>query len=635
MIRQIYDWTRERAWLPIMLSLAGVFVYFFQLWHYAHMQYSVLDEGNYLYKGFLFATGRYVPFQDYGIWTNQMPLAFLIPGWAETVFGPGLRTGRYFAIVLAILMLVGLWLTSRRLGGNWMSLAVVWAVVLNPATTRMYSMFISQGLVACLLVWVMFFTLGADRRLWHLILGGLLAGVVVMTRINMLPVLALLILYVWWERGWKAALWVGGAELLVFGSVHAAYWPDILKIWARWLPGGLFPFLSPWLPPPNIPTWNPDAPLAFRIASFFLAFRFHFVALTGAVVAWLLWPRRLAWKAESHFRVAVFLSVLLLTLMALHFWAALGNDYCVFCFPTYTAFYSSLGLLLVSMTWSHWRQSLPLWRRVLAGTVMVGLLMGMAYSAEKILDTMFGDSFIKNLIALPIPRLSGGRILEGQAKLWAYFANRFHLSYETIYHATQTIFPLVLALVAGILILTIAAIISRRLVARTPTPGWTRGILGLLLFLTLGYVAAPSTLLGNGYQGYDCSGDQIAANEKVGEQLAQVIPPGSRVYWNGYSPASLTYLPDARIYPSQLNLTYSFRISDDPENLVRYGWWNQVLGYRWLSETDFVLITERNYKKNTWQTQILESSKYEELAPTSLTALCQNDSYIRIFRRKP
>ena len=321
--------------------------------------------------------------------------------------------------------------------------------------------------------------------------------------------------------------------------------------------------------------------------------------------------------------------------MALHAWAALGNDYCIFCFPTYTAFYSPLGLLLVSVSWSHWRQSLPLWRRVLAGTVMVGLLMGMAYSAEKIVNALFGDSFIKNLIALPIPRLSGGRILEGQAKLWAYFANRFHLSYETIYNATQTIFPLVLALLVGILILSGAAYVARRLTTRTPTPVWTRGILGLLLFLTLGYVAAPSTLLGNGYQGYDCSGDQIAANEKVGEQLAQVIPPGSQVYWNGYSPVLLLYLPGVNIYPAQLNLAYSFRISDVPEGLVRYGWWNQALGYQWLSETDFVLVMERNYNKNAWQKQILESSKYEELAPTSLTALCQNDSYIRIFRRRP
>jgi len=456
-----------------------------------------------------------------------------------------------------------------------------------------------------------------------------------MARINMLPLLVLLVLYVWWERGWKTALWVAAAELLVFGSVHAVYWPGILRIWARWLPGGLFPFLSPWFAPQNTPTWNPDAPLAFRVASFFLAFRFHFVALVGAVVAWLLWPRRSAWKAESQFRAAVFLSVLLTVLFALHAWAALGNDYCVFCFPTYTAFYSLLGLLLVSISWACWHQILPFWRRMLAGIVMFGLLMGIAYSAEDVVDTLFGDNFIKNLLFFPIPRLSGGRILEGQAKLWAFFANRFHLSYETIYNATQTILPLVLALLVGILILSVAAVVSRRLAARTPTRVWTRGILGLLLFLTLGYFASPSVLLGNGYQGYDCSGDQIAANEKVGEQLAQVIPPGSQVYWNGYSPVSLLYLPDAKIYPSQLNLAYSFRISDDPEGLVRYGWWNQTLRTQWLLETDFVLVTERNYLRNTWQAQVLESGKYEELAPTSLTALCQNDSYIRIFRRRP
>jgi hypothetical protein len=57
-----------------------------------------------------------------------MPLAFLIPGFAQVLFGPGLRTGRYLAIVLGGLMLLGLYLSTRRLAGKWWAAGVVLAL---------------------------------------------------------------------------------------------------------------------------------------------------------------------------------------------------------------------------------------------------------------------------------------------------------------------------------------------------------------------------------------------------------------------------------------------------------------------------------------------------------------------------
>ena len=83
-----------------ILALSGGIAYSIQSWIYTHTLPSVLDEGNYLYKGYLFVSGEYQPYQDYGVWTNHMPLSFLIPGWVQVWFGPGLRTGRYFAVFL-------------------------------------------------------------------------------------------------------------------------------------------------------------------------------------------------------------------------------------------------------------------------------------------------------------------------------------------------------------------------------------------------------------------------------------------------------------------------------------------------------------------------------------------------------
>jgi hypothetical protein len=607
----------QKPFLADGLSVIGMAIYALQIWMFAHLQISVLDEGLYLYKGWLFATGRYTPFQAYGAWTNQMPLAFLIPGWVERFFGPGLRTGRMLAIVLGMLMLLGLWLTARRLSGRWIAAGLVMAVTLNPAAVRMYAMAASQGLVACILACTLFFSLGADRKNWQLFTGGLLAGVAVMVRINLLPLLPFLVLYVLWERGWKAALWSLGGVLVAFGGLHLVYWPNILQLWAKWLP---LPFLKPWFPPKTIPTWNPDNPLGFRVASFFLAFRYHFAALAGALATWILWPSKGKLKDG---RIAVFLSFLFFSFFILHAWAALGNEYCVFCFPTYTSFYAGVGLLLAAITLPAWNLNPPLWRKGLGVISFLGLLTGMAYSAEGTAESLLGDLFYKRLLATPIPFLKG-------AQIWQVVANKFRLEYEVIYDATHVWFPVVVAVVFGLVVLAAAKIFmgSKNSAPLRGTSGLGVGIVALTL---IGSLFSPNPLLAGEYNSYDCQGDVIFGFEAAGAELARVIPAGSTVYWAGYSPVTLLALPGVTIYPSQLHGAYSFRIANDDDALLKYGWWNQHLAEKWLNEADFVLVEQRNLGNQDWlAAQLVNFERVLATKPQS----CRVDSSILVFRKK-
>ncbi len=597
------------------LSLVGILVFGALAWHFAQIQLSVLDEGLYLYKGWLFASGRYTPFQAYGPWTNQMPLAFLIPGWVQVLFGAGLRTGRSFAVLLDLFMALGLWLTARRLGGRWIALGVVWALALNPAAERMYAEAASQGLAACLLAWTMFFGLGDERPNWQLVLSGALAGAVVMVRINLLLLLPLLALYVLWARGWTSALWLLGGELLTFGGVHLAYWPNILQLWAKWLP---FPFLKPWFPPKNLPTWNPDNPLGYRVASFFLAFRFHFAAMVGALTAWILWPKR--WKSGAQYKAAVFLSLLFLAFVVLHAWAALGNEYCVFCFPTYTSFYAGVGLILVALTLPSWRWDVPRWRRWTGGLALLCLLGGMAYSAEGTVADLLGASFYKRLLALPVPGFRG-------AQLWQIVANKFRLAYGLLYDTLHAAFPVCVALAFGLALF----LAVRWLWGRKNSGAY--GALAFVLLLGLGTLLSPSRLLAGEYNTYDCASNVMSGYEAAGAQLAKVIPAGARVYWADYSPVTLLYLPQVRIYPAQLHLVYSFRIGSDDDALAKYGWWNQSLAAQWIHAADYVLVDAHDLNENDWLAQTL-SGGYEKVTVTAPQAACQSDSALYLFRRK-
>src|SRR5512146_2437970 len=101
------------SWLPAFLTITGFFTYILRAGEIARTTTSFLDEGLYLYKGYLFVSGQQTPFADYGLWTNHAILAFLIPGYIQKWFGPGLETGRYFMIFISLFTLLGLWVFAK------------------------------------------------------------------------------------------------------------------------------------------------------------------------------------------------------------------------------------------------------------------------------------------------------------------------------------------------------------------------------------------------------------------------------------------------------------------------------------------------------------------------------------------
>ena len=613
-----------------ILSIGGILIFVIQLGIFAHYQVSVLDEGLYLYKGLLFVSGRYQPFQDYGLLTNQMPFAFLIPGLAQFLFGPGLRVGRYFAVLLSLCMIIGLWVTSRRLSNPKLAAGAVWVMALIPAAAKIYSMAISEGLIACLLVWVMALTLGEKRRLWQLLLGSFLAGVILMIRINLLPLLPLLCLYILWQHGWKTAAWatlVGGLTVVIS---HAFYWPNILRLWAYWLPESLVPFLKAWRPPLGaMPYWNPTISLMERLSSLMQGIRLYFVPMVSVLTTWVLWPRKSDWKNLAQHRAAVFLSILFSSLLILHAWASLMQNYCVSCFPIYTSFYASVGLLLVVLTINSWETQLSRWRQVVCGLAIFAIFFSIGFS-------FIPESFIDEVMELPVPRIRSMHILPGSAELWRVISNKFHLDLDVV----SSIFSILIPVLFGVLLCGISILVAHQLPRfnkRIPIP--TSAGARVLIFLVLvGWVFSLSAWSKNGYHRYDCNADFIVADELAGKTLREIIQPQAQIFWRGISPVTLLHLPQAEIYPAQLNGDYSYRLGGKPDALLRYGWWSEPLGLEWLKEADYILVAPKYYQG--WLKDALESGNYQEINayPSSLesgSSSCLADVSPRIFKQSP
>lgn len=606
--------------LAYALALTGAAYFLTRLLYFADVNRSILDEGLYLYKGFLYASGRYFPFQDYGPVTNQMPLSFLIPGWVQALFGPGLRTGRMYAIGLALLGLLGLWLTARRLGGPWAGTWVVWAIAVTPSAQKAYSAASAHVLTACLVTWIFFLTLGADRRLWQLILGTLLSVALVMVRINMLPLLPLLCLYVLWQHGWKTFTRVVGAGLIAFVLIHLPFWPGILRLWAYWVPESPTPFLDPWRLPPGT-EWAaaPEIGLQNRVDVVLLGVSYHFLTFFGVFTAWLLWPRRSAWKSDAHRRAAVYLSALFIILVALHIWASTFNDYCVYCFPGYNNFYAAAGLLMVAASAASWQKQPPAWRCLLAGLVILLIGAGVGYARGGEISALFKMRFFHNLLSSRPPLL--------QIALWQLFGPEYGAAFKTF---RLVVFPILLGLLTGLTLILLAIVLAHLLRGRLRL-AWAP--LALFLTLALGFVLLPTPYLGESGLSR-CAPGEIEAYEAAGAHLSKYIPPGAHVYWSADSPTLLLYLPQAQIYPPQLNGSYNFARGGDTDALLRYGWWNETAARRWASEADFIVIQHSNLPTSGWLAETL-AADFEELPATPTTGACLEGAYLHIFRRKP
>lgn len=598
-------------WTADGVALLGLVIYLAESILFAHTTVSNLDEGAYLLKGTLFVGGGYRPF-DPGIWTNKAPLAFLIPGFVQSIFGAGLRTGRYLAIFFGVLAVIGTWVAARRLGGKWLAAGAVFVLVFSPAVVKMYSNGATQSTIACLLAWSLALSLGENRPGWQLALAGFLAGTMIVVRQNMIPVLPLLALYAFWQHGRKA-IWLLLSGTLIVAYIHLIYWPDILQIWT-WVPLVTIPAEATYSGGGSS-VWTPEVAVLSRGLAFFQAFRLHFTVLAGSIVSFLLWPRLKNWKSKADFRASVFLLVLFWVLVAMHSIASIGGDYCVFCLSAYMAFFNMAGILLLVVSIKSWNWQSPTWIRVLLVVVFLVIFTGIGFSSFEEIGA--------SLLRLPAPRMREMRILPGFVTLEDILLNRFDLKLN----AAKKIVSAGFGFMAGAAIMLLVYIWTRQNRQGLRSLGSyyvsTALVLGLILSPILnGQAALP-----------DCKVDVIKANEQIGAYLSSIIPDGSVVYWDGgLSAAPLLYLPRVKIFPAQINSGYSYINGGDTAELTKFGLWNAELETSWKTTAQIFLIEEDRYPG--WQA-FFRPRKFDEYPPTAIGTSCVEQTRLRIFRRKP
>jgi hypothetical protein len=615
----LFSSVKRKVWRPwLSLALLGAVAYLIHALNLARYTTSFLDEGLYTYKGFLFATGRYQFFQQYGLWTNQMPLSFLIPGYVQKWFGPGLAVARYFMIFLALLTLIGLWVLANRWAGKWWAVAVIWAMALNPAEVKILTLGISQGLIACMLTWVLVLTVGLRRPLWQTMLGGALAGSLILTRINLAFVLPLLLVYIFWQHGKKAGLLASFTGLAVVAIGHALFWPDILSLWTQWIPQSLTPFLDPW-------RWNAQPGLSTgeviysgevsnfftRFLYFWMTIRLHFLALFGVMTTLLLWPWRRRKSITGRMRAIIFLLVLFGIMFVAHMGVAFFKEYCVSCILLYVVYFDFIGLLILAMSWRLLVKNLSIRRLIVIIAFLAVTILCVGFSAYNDISA----EFVKNTL---------DQLRENY--IWAAMQNVTHIPPQPLFRWSVSI------LASSLVLLTFLAALK---IIWNKIPfsrnGRQIGIIAINILLVAGLILSPTPVLGQGNNFFSCGNYNVLESyQAVGEQLREVIPPGAKIYWSGRIPAIFLYLPDVVVYPPQLNNIHNYRQGGDPDLLLRYGRWNDILAHQWIKEADFILLQAGEASK--WELDLMKTDKYTKILSTRKAERCRWQSVIEVYQ---
>lgn len=639
---------RYHIWFAYLLAIAGGVWFVMRAWELAQTLPSLVwDESMYLYKGYLFATGRYQPFADYGVWTNQMPVAFLIPGYIQKWYGPGVEVGRIYAVVVGSLALLGIWAAVRRSSNAWWAVGAVAVILSNPGIMQVFSQSFSQVLVTMFFAWMLFFGLGERRQDWEIALAAFFAGLAGMARINVLPALPLFLIYVYWrydKRAGRIAMLAGLAPVVFF---HVLYWPDILKIWAYWIPPELFPpimdYRSPWreifLPDnfswlPFSGWWGDKTQLAWvGIRSFWHAIRANFVVFFGIIVTLLLYPwstrhDRIYSEKQKHKEV-IYLLVSFWVLFFVHLWAANGKSCQFVCFPGYILFFFVFGLVLVPLAASEWQIDMPVWKQVVGVVLIFVLLLTLETNLDFPYDN-FRLDLIQNTFDLEIPRFNGEQGENNSVKLFQVLENKFGYDHyplrRFILYDPQA--AVILRYVKIALVVGAAIPIAWRLVnlrRRRVDKRINFGFFALMFTLAAGIVFGGGRLFGNVMTRDTCPTSIIADYERVGNQLSRYISDGDQIFYRVKPDMLLLELPEVEIYPPQLNFLYTY--VDDPyagiNSLTRFSWWNPVLKEEWLAASDYVLVESR-FMDEEWQ-QRVDDGELRQLFVSSPFENCRGD----------
>jgi hypothetical protein len=585
-----------------------------------------MDEGTYLLKGRLFLEGQYRPFEENGLLTNKPLFSFWILGLSQ-MLSIGLRSGRYFAILLSIGVFIGLWFTSKKYLGLKSALFNSLLITINQAIIIYYSRAMTEVVTALLIIWSLYYILGAEHKKTELCFGLILAAIVLLTRQNLLPFFVFSLLYVIWENGFKKSLVPILLSISFFIAINIMYWPDIYTyIWEPLLPTNIASFLN------NIfnvnvsgnlgmPYLDREYGLIQEMQVLFQTLRYYLIPIFTSIFAFLLidWKKM---KSGKDYKKCIFLLITFLSLILLHLLAPIINNVYLYSMPAYPSFFIPIGLLIFPFCIRYMRDKSTWCVTVIMILSIIIIFAGIGLSLYRTIS--------EPLMTLKVPRVKNFSFQEGNIELWKLLSNKLKLDYFQLEYLVTTGFGFSFGILFILIAVIFWKIFSKREV-NSPKIDFSKAI--FLQFIILCVLLSPTKYMaGNSSINLCANGDVLSSHEKVAEQLKGTISDGSLVYYEtNETSIPLMYLTEVNFYPNLLNQKFYFRIGGDDEYLEKIGYWNESLAFKWIANADYLVLGEEEAKY--WEPRFGEFSvKFDKLLVTDNTIPCRDRTYLHVYK---
>lgn len=630
MAMKMFDYLRSKRHLPYIVAFLGLITYTILAVHLIHHIQPVMDEASYLLKGRWFLEGTYTPFQDYGPITNKPPLSFFILGIPQILFGAGLRSGRYFALFLSILLLVGQWLTVKRNVGDWWAAASILLYCISPAWIIYYSRALTQVISALLVIWSLHFILGRERKSWEILIGASLAAITVMVRQNMLPFYALIIIFLLISKGIKKVLFPIVFSILIFIALNAIYWPEIyVMIWQPFIPE----FLDRWVYSLfNITNTTGGYGQVVRaqeyiwineLAVVFDGIRYFFIPFfTSFITLFYIKPyeifNTLKKKEEENF--FIFLSSTFILLTIIHIIGVIRISNALYSYPAYISFYLPIGVVNFALIGRKIIREKGNYNIFLLITFLVVLFSGIGLS----LYPYISDAIMQ----LKVPSFSQ-RKLFGDYALWDVLLHRFNIQLSV----QQFLLPTVAGFFTAIIVILVLFTIHKSiyLISKNKMVFHNFLLVGVLI---TGIISSPLPIFAGKGSIQTCNEvDVILHYEKIGTYLDSVILSDSKIYWEGFAPIPLLYISDPNIHPALLNAPFNYFIGGDAQFLEKWGYWNDELAKKWIKEADFVLLSSQVFNERQMESDLNNNYEYKKWKYPESINPCNPNTTLYIFEK--
>lgn len=215
----------HRFWL-IMAIVVLVIQFGYNLTHVR----TWFDEGNYAFKGYIAVKRVYPMYQDGGPYFEYLPLAFLVPGVIQVLFGPSFIAGRLFSILCGTLAIAVTYWLGKKLYDRRAGVISVWFLAGSLIIMRYYTTISPYSWVSLFLMLSILALASSIASPYREISAIFLATVTFVTRQNMALALAIIVFYAIIVQKRISSMIAIAVCAFVFPALFIApYWPELIN----------------------------------------------------------------------------------------------------------------------------------------------------------------------------------------------------------------------------------------------------------------------------------------------------------------------------------------------------------------------------------------------------------------------